>query len=178
MKRIAILVTLSLLVGGCAVLRPGAEQALEADRAIGEVISAARAPAAEQKAALTRAQEAFNQSNGPLERLRFGALLTLLPAPLRDDVRAAELLGPIADASSPGVGRYAALLSSELVERRRLARELERAARESDRLARERERNDKEREKREEAMRQQLEALRSIERGILEREDRLRGRQR
>ena len=38
-------------------------------------------------------------------------------------------------------------------------------------------RSDKERDLREEAMRQQLEALRSIERGILEREERLRKRQ-
>ena len=178
MRRIAVFVLLSFLLGGCALLRPGAEQALEADRAIGDAIAAARAPAAEQKAALARAQEAFTQSKGPLDRLRLGALLSLLPAPLRDDGRAMELLDPIADASSPGVGRYAALLSSELAERRRLARELERATREGERLTRERERSDKERDKREELLRQQLDALRSIERGILEREDRLRRKQR
>jgi hypothetical protein len=80
------------------------------------------------------------------------------------------LLEPIADASEPGVARFASFLSTQLAERRRLARDAER-------LARERERNDKEREKREEALRQQLEALRSIERGILEREERLRRRQ-
>ncbi len=43
-----------------------------------------------------------------------------------------------------------------------------------DRVARERVKTDAERDKREEALRQQLEALRSIERGILEREERLR----
>jgi len=165
-------------LAGCAGMRPGAEQVLDADQVIGEAIAAARAPAPEQKAALSRAQEAFVSSKGALERLRLGALLTLLPPPARDDARAAELLDPLSDASRPGIGRYAALLSAEVAERRRLARELERAARESDRLAKDRERADKERDKREEGLRQQLEALRSIERGILEREDRMRRKQR
>lgn len=178
MRHLAIAAFLSVLVGGCALLRPDAERVLEADQAIGEAVSAARAPAAEQKAALAKAQEAFVRSKDPVDRLRIGALLVLLPAPLRDDARAGELLEPIADASSPGVGRYAALLSSEIAERKRFAREQERAARENERLAKERERVDKERDKREEALRQQLDALRSIERGILEREDRLRRKQR
>ena len=41
-------------------------------------------------------------------------------------------------------------------------------------MARERERSERERDKREEALRQQLEALRAIERGIQEREEKLR----
>ena len=86
------------------------------------------------------------------------------------DARAAELLQPLADAATPGVGRFAALLASQIGERLRLTREMERAARE-------RERADKERDKREEALRQQLEALRAIERGILEREEKMRRRQ-
>jgi hypothetical protein len=77
----------------------------------------------------------------------------------------------MADAIAPGFGRLAAFLSAQIVERQRLTRELERAARE-------RERVDKDRDKREEALRQQLEALRAIERGILEREERLRRKQR
>ena len=114
-----------------------------------------------------RAEQRLNADPSPINRLRLGTLLATLPEPMRDDARAAELLDPIADASEPGVGRFASLLSSQVAERRRLAREAER-------LARERDRNDKERDKREEALRQQLEALRSIERGILEREERLR----
>jgi hypothetical protein len=51
-------------------------------------------------------------------------------------------------------------------------------AREAERAAAERASADKERDKREEALKQQLEALRSIERGILEREERLRRKQR
>jgi len=45
-------------------------------------------------------------------------------------------------------------------------------------VTRERALADKERDKREEAMKQQLEALRAIERGILEREEKLRRRTR
>jgi hypothetical protein len=45
-------------------------------------------------------------------------------------------------------------------------------------MERERERADKERDKREDTLKQQLDALRSIERGILEREEKLRRRQR
>jgi hypothetical protein len=68
------------------------------------------------------------------------------------------------------VGRFSALLAAQVAERQRLARELDRAVR----AERERVRADAERDKREEALREQLEALRSIERGILEREERLR----
>lgn len=159
----------ALALAGCALVEPPPRTA-PLDGVIGEAIQAARAPGAEQKAALQRAEQAFAADAAPLNRLRLATLLATLPDPLRDDARAAELLEPIADASAPGIGRFAALLSGQVSERRRVAREAERQARE-------RERNDKEREKREEAMRQQLEALRSIERGILEREERLRRRQ-
>jgi hypothetical protein len=97
-------------------------------------------------------------------------LLATLPPPLRDDARAAGLLEPIADAAAPGVGRFAALLSLQIAERQRLLRDVERLSREVERAAR----ADKERDKREEALKQQLEALRAIERGILEREEKLR----
>jgi hypothetical protein len=164
-------------LAGCAQLMPGAD----VDTVVAEALSAARAPAAEQKAALARAQEAFTSSTGDLNRLRLATLLVALPAPLRDDARAIELLEPLADAAKPGSGRFAALLTAQAAERQRLVREnareaerqaKERHAREAERLA-----LDKERDKREEALRQQLEALRAIERGILEREEKLRRRQ-
>ena len=161
MKRLAP-VTLALFLTGCAQLYPAAEQPMAADGVVGEAVTAARASAAGQKTALARAQQMNAQASTPIDRLRLAALLAMLPAPLRDDAKAAELLEPIADAASPGIGRFAALLSLHIAERQRLSRELERA--------------DKERDKREEALRRQLEALRSIERGNLEREDRLRGR--
>lgn len=159
--------TLGLLLGGCALLpQPPAP----VDAVIGEALQAARAPAAEQKAALSRAEQAVVGSATPVNRLRLATLLATLPDPLRDDARAAELLESIADAGEPGIGRFAALLSTQVAERRRHAREAER-------VARERAAGDKERDKREEALRQQLDALRAIERGILEREERLRRRQ-
>jgi hypothetical protein len=179
----ALIALAACFLSGCAALYPQAEQPLEVDAVMGEVLAASRAPGGDQKAALARAQQGFVEAQTPLNRLRLAALLAVLPAPLRDDARAAELLEPIADGTHAGVSRFAAFLAAEVAERQRLARELERASRESERLVkdreraeRERERSDKERDKREEALRQQLEALRSIERGILEREDRLRRR--
>jgi septal ring factor EnvC (AmiA/AmiB activator) len=177
MKRFAVLVTLAL--AGCAAIEP---LVTPVDAIVAEAVTAARAPAAEQSAALARAQQAG--VTAPTDRLRLATLLATLPPPLRDDPRAMELLEPIADASAPGVGRFAALLSSQIMERQRLARELDRlnreaanAARERERLEKAREGLDKERDKREEALKQQLDALRAIERGILEREEKLRRKQ-
>jgi len=152
------------------------------DAILAEAVAAARAPAAEQAAALARAQQAGVAA--PSDRLRLATLLATLPPPLRDDARAAELLEPIADAKAAGIGRFAALLASQVVDRQRVARELERVSKEAERAARERvnadrerDRLEKEREKEMQALRQQLEALRAIERGILEREEKLRKRQ-
>jgi len=168
MSRLGALACLMVLAA-CESLQP-----LSVDGIVGEALSSARAPAAEQKAALARAQEAFAKDTGEGNRLRLATLLVVLAPPLRDDARAAELLEPLANPAQPGAGRLAALLEAQIAERQRLARELERA----ERAARERAAADKERDKREEALRQQLEALRSIERGILEREEKLRKRQR
>jgi len=163
-----------LLLAGCSVLQPAGP----ADGAIAEALSAARAPAAEQKAALGRAQGAFTRDTSIDNRLRLAVLLATLPAPLRDDARAMELLQPVADPAAPGAGRFAALLSAQIMERQRLAREIERLAHERVSAEKEHLAADKERDKKEDALRQQLEALRAIERGILEREEKLRRRQR
>ena len=169
-------------------------------------MSASRAPAAEQSATLARAdKQASAPGATPTDRLRLATLLATLPPPLRDDARAAELLAPLADSSAPGIGRFAALLATQVGERQRAARELERVSQQAELAARERERvdkeraqvdkerervdkeraqadkeraqADKERDKREEALKQQLEALRAIERGILEREEKMPRRQ-
>ena len=169
---------LLLLLSGCALLQPGAEQAVMADAIVAEAVHVSRAPGPEQKAALARAQEAVAKDSSALNRLRLATLLATLPPPLRDDARAAELIEGLADASAPGPGRLAALLGTQIVERQRLAREVDRLAKEVDRQSRERARTDGERDKREQELRQQLEALRSIERGILEREEKLRGKTR
>ena len=181
----ALLPLVLALLAGCAELQSIGDPYQSVDAIVGEAVSAARAAAAEQKAALQRAQQSHAARPAAPSRLRLAVLLATLPAPLRDEARAAELLEPLADVSSPGIGRFAALLAAQIAERQRLARELERlgrdaerAARERERMDRERDRLDKERDKREETLRQQLEALRSIERGILEREEKLRRRQR
>ena len=172
MRRLAA--ALSLALCACAALDPRAARLADVDVVVADNLIAARAPASEQQAALARAQQSFMADPRPLNRLRVAMLLAVLSPPLRDEARAAELLEPIADAGTPGVGRVAALLAVQIAERQRLARELERLTRESERIARERERQDKERDRREEALRQQVEALRAIERGIQEREEKLR----
>ena len=158
------------LLAGCETLQPGPGPV---DAILAEAVSAARAPFAEQQAALARAQQGL-AGGRPADRLRLATLLATLPPPLRDDARAAELLETVADAGAPGVGRFAALLLTQVHERRRATHEVERLRAELEREGRERSLSDKERDKREEALKQQLEALRAIERGILEREEKLR----
>jgi hypothetical protein len=189
--------TLVLALAGCTAVQPLVNPV---DSIVADAMVAARAPAAEQAAVLARAEKEVTRPGGgtPADRLRLATLLATLPPPLRDDARAAELLAPLADSNAPGIGRFAALLATQVGERQRVGRELERVSREAERAARERERIDKERaqldkerahldkerahldkerDKREEALKQQLEALRAIERGILEREEKMRRKQ-
>jgi len=151
---------LLVALAACAALEipPSPFQTLDA--LMREALESARSPGPQQKASLQRAEQAFAREPSALNRLRLALLLATLASPLRDDTRAAELLEPIADPNTPGVGRFAALLAAQVSERARMARE--------------RERSDRERDKREEALRQQLDALRAIERGIQEREEKLR----
>lgn len=185
MKRLALALA-GLALAGCAAMQPLVNPV---DAIVAEALAASRAPAPEQAAVLARAESAGTAT--PADRLRLATLLATLPPPLRDDARALRLLEPIADAAAPGIGRFAALLASQIGERQRTGHELERVSREAALAARERERADKERkrldeerrrldeerDKREEALKQQIESLRAIERGILEREEKLRRRQ-
>jgi hypothetical protein len=168
MKRSMLLL---LVITGCAALQPAADQV---DTVIREAAQVARAPAAEQKVALAGAQQAFVGESGTFNRLRLATLLATVPAPLRDDARATELLEPMVDPAGSATGRFAAFMATQLAERQRIAREVERLSKERAVVERERQNAEKERDKREEALRQQLEALRAIERGILDREERLR----
>ena len=156
---------------GCASFDPRSFGVVMADGIVGEAVQLRRAgSAAEQKAAIARAEEAMRREATSANRLRLASLLVMLPDPLRDPQRAAEVVEPLAEAGDPAYGRFAALIAVQAQEQARLARELARGARD---LERER----VERDKREEALRQQVEALRDIERGILEREDKLRRRE-
>ncbi|HEU4351764.1 MAG TPA: hypothetical protein VFR66_07785 [Burkholderiales bacterium] len=184
--RLALLV----VVAGCSAVQPLVNPV---DAIVADAMTAARAPASEQAAALARAEKEVTNTGGgsPADRLRLATLLATLPPPLRDDARAAELLAPLADSNAVDIGHFAALLDTQISERQRALRELERISREAERAARERERIDKERaqlekererldkerDKREEGLKQQLEALRAIERGILEREEDMRRKQ-
>lgn len=163
-----------LFLAGCADLDSFLTPRDDLNTMMSEGAQLLHASTSQQKAMLAAAQERFMSSPNPMNRLRLAMLLATLPAPLRDDARAKELLEPIADASAPGAGAFAALLSTQIAEHQRLVREVERLARERANLERDYQLNEKERDKREEALRQQLEALRAIERGILEREERLR----
>ena len=159
------------VLAGCAELPAQLQPGI--DPVIGEAVEVARAPVAQQKAALARAQRDFAADPAPSQRARLAALLATLPEPLHDDARALELLEPLVETPSPA-GRFAAFLSAHISERQRLAREVERLAKERASAERDHQNAEKERDKREEALRQQLEALRAIERGILEREERMR----
>lgn len=166
-RALVLVALLAALLAGCTVLpAPFAPNPVET--IVAEAVSAAQAPAQEQAAALARAEKAA-AGGAPAERLRLATLLATLPGPHRDDARAAELLQPLVDNSS--IGRFAALLSTQLAERQRLAREIDRVSRDAERSARER-------DKREEALKSQIEALRTIERNIREREEKLRTRPR
>jgi hypothetical protein len=177
MRRALIVCLCAAALAACAELQlPGVLPTPpdQVDVVIREAVQASKAPAADQKGLLAAAQQAFVGEPSPLNRLRLATLLIALPAPLKDEARAAELLEPIADPAGAATGRFAALLAAQIGERQRLAREVERLTKERAVIERERQAADKERDKREEALRQQLEALRAIERGILDREERLR----
>ncbi len=169
MKR--LLAGLGIALTACAELPLPLQPGI--DNILAEAAAAARAPAAQQKAALARAQLDFAADPAPTQRVRLAALLATLPEPLHDDARALELLEPVVETPS-AAGRFAAFLSAHIAERQRLVREVDRLAKERAAAEREHQNAEKERDKREEALRQQLEALRAIERGILEREERLR----
>src|SRR3989442_4297287 len=156
-----------LAIAACAALDPRTPQSVAVDALLAEAAQAARAAPSEQKAALARAERAFLGEATPVNRLRLATLLASLPEPLHDDARAAELLEPIADASAPGYGRFAAWLASQVAEHARLSRELERAARE-------RQLGEKERDKREDGLRQHVVALCGNKLGSLLCEERLR----
>lgn len=152
------------LLAGCGLLAREPWESAEVSRITSEAVAAARAPAHEQRQALEGAQRDYRRDASDANCLRLAAMLATLPEPLRDEPRAAALLKPLVarDASSP-YGSLAVLLTAQIAERQRLAREVEQATKEFERSTREG-------TKREEALQQQLDALKSIERGIIERE--------
>jgi hypothetical protein len=161
MRHRSLLAAVLVALAACAMLDwPPSPPSQAVDTLVRETLDTARSSPPQQRAGLQRAEQAFGRDASATNRLRLAMLLAMLPPPLRDDARALELLEPIADPAVAGAGRFAAFLAGQVGERIRTARERERAERERD--------------KREEALRQQLDALRAIERGIQEREEKLR----
>ncbi len=182
----------SALVSGCALLQPDGGETLQVREIVGAAASGARASAEEQGRQLAHAQQMYAAVPDDANRLRLAALLSTLPLPWRDDARVVTLLEPLASRrqGSP-LTQLASLMVASAADRQRLARELraaerrEGAAEERAVLLRQQLQAAEERaallrqqlqaaEERAGTLRQQLDALKSIERGILEREERRR----
>ena len=185
----ASVVLCAALLSGCALLQPDAGEALQVREVVGAAVSAARASPIEQRRRLAHAQEMYAAVPDAANRVRLAALLATLPAPWRDEARAASLLEPLA-ARGPEtpLAQLAGMLAASLAERQRLARELRavetrmeaaesRAAAAEARVAAA-ERREEAAAERAGVLQRQVDALKAIERGILEREERRRKQQR
>jgi len=169
---------LVFLLAGCAVLQPGAGESLQVSEIVSAAVSAARAAPEEQRQQLLHAQKMFAAVQDDVNRARLAALLATLPAPLRDEARAAALLEPLAARrpETPLV-QFAGLLAAGTAERQKLTRDLRATEKREEDLTRDLRATEKRVEAAEEranTLRQQVDALKSIERGILEREERRR----
>jgi hypothetical protein len=190
------LAILAALLSGCALLRPDVGEALQVQEIVGGTVSTARATPEEQRRRLAHAQQMYAAVPDDANRLRLAALLVTLPPPWRDDGRAANLLEPLATRRpQTPVAELAGMLAASVAERQRLARELRAAASRAQaaetraeaaqsRVAaaasrvEEAERREAAAAERADMLQRQLDALKAIERGILEREERRRLRQR
>ncbi len=158
----------SVLVAACAsVPDPAAGVAtppqfvpdLRTSELVAYFASVAKAGAPAQKKELAHSAAAFGRFPTPYARLRLGGLYAQPTPVLRDDARAMALLEPLAANGSAPAGRpvadLALLLYTQVAERQRLAKD---DARKQDDL------------------RERIEAMKAIERSIMQREDRQRGK--
>ncbi|MDA8110329.1 MAG: hypothetical protein M0015_17155 [Betaproteobacteria bacterium] len=153
-----------VLAAGCSALRPQPGDAERVDRVLAETLQLQHASPARQRNALTRARQAFAEGGGrDIDRLRLGTLFATLPAPLGEETRAIDLLRPLASQRpETALTRFAAILVSQVAERRRLeqvGQRGEQALRHSEHQASE--------------LRHKLDELKSIERSVLQREEQL-----
>jgi hypothetical protein len=166
------------LLAGCAALRPEANEALLVSDIVSATVGATRATPEEQRRQLSHARQMYDALQDDASRVRLAALLATLPAPLRDDARAAALLEPLAARrpETPLV-QFAALAGAGAADRARAARDARAAERrelEAEERAKAARAQVEQAEERANTLRQQVEALKAIERGILEREERRR----
>jgi hypothetical protein len=181
MRRGALLCAV-LLAAGCALLRPQPAETQKMREIVGDAVSAARASPEEQKRRLAHAQQMYVAVPDEANRVRLAAYFATLPPPWRDELRAATLLEPLAghEPRSP-VAELAGMLAATLAERQRLVRDLraaEQRAEAAEQRAQAAERREEAVTERANTLQKQVEALKSIERGILEREERRRTLQR
>ena len=178
-----VVVFVTALLGACAAVappavRPGpvvlahvvpvapapAPAKPEADTRAAELVTyfavIAKSGSPAQKKELAHSAASFGRNPTPYARLKLGGLYAM-PAPgLRDDARALTLLEPLATgngvaASERPVADLALLIYAQVAERQRLA---------------------KDEAKKQDELREQIEAMRSIERSILDREERQRAK--
>jgi len=192
MRRLVVALALLAAGAGCALLQPEGESARLVGEIVDQTVAATRATPEDQQRRVAEARRSYDAAPDEANAVRYAALLATLPAPLRDEGRAAAILGPIA-AQQPetAVRRFAALLATSLAERRRLAQEAraaeqraqsasQRAEAASQRAeasaarAEEAERREASANERAAKLQGQVEALKSIERSILQREERRR----
>jgi hypothetical protein len=155
-------ILVGLLATGCAALKPGAEDAGVVSEIVAMAVDTLRSTADVQRERLSSTLDTLTSRPDDAARLRAGVLLATLPAPLRDDARAAALLQPIA-ARQPEtpVVQFAGLFQARLAERERTEQLQERL---------------RSAEKQAETLRGEVETLRANERALAEREDALRRR--
>ena len=168
-RRTCAWVVAAVLTGGCAAERqlpappvavapPPPAAAVDTRDLVAYFAAVGRAGAVRQKKELAQSAAAFSRTQTPYSRLKLGGLYAQ-PAPvLRDDARALELLEPLALTNAVAepqrpVADLAALLYAQVAERQRLA---------------------KDEARKQEGLRERIDAMRSIERSIMDREDRQR----
>ena len=165
MMRHVILLTIALLLPGCAGLRIAgpADSQLE-ERQVIQLISYAQRIAAmtpeQQRREYGASNQAFARDANPNNRMQLALLLAIPGSSVQDAARAARLLEPLS-AAGYGAGpmhALAGLLYAQLSER---AHEHKRAEHMHDQLEASKEA--------EHSMRKQLEALKDVERAILQR---------
>lgn len=187
MRTAAIL--LLALIAGCAALQPGADEALLVRDIVAAAVDTSRASAEEQRRRLDRAQRRFAAAPDDANRVALAAMLATVPAPQRDEARAASLLGPLVDRRpETPLTQLARMLAASIAERQKLALDIRAAelrvqaaelrAQTADVRAEAAERREAGAVERAETLHRQVEALKSIERGILQREERRRNLQR
>jgi len=154
-----------VLLAGCAALKPGYEDSQVVREIVETAVDTLRGTPEVQRERLAAAMETLASRRDDASRLRVAVLLATLPAPLRDEARAAGLMNELSDRRpDTPVTQFASLFLARL------------AAREGRAQPEEPQERLPSTEQREQALRQQAEALRSGERALAEREDALRRR--